>query len=212
MLEPVKLAEQWRAIESQLPTGWAEVHLRVHISDPSRVEQAAARLGPLGPVRRAQALDLHVEPTQLPLLRRLLARLDREPVPASLEHVHTHDTAELVTHAPSSLAVAWRRELGALPDDWSDAYVELELESSDHIAQAALLLAPCNPSRYGQRTLRFRAARRFGYGTAPEVVARCLLRLDESGIRGMLRFLHALSDTDPVKTQGPVWYVEGKAV
>jgi hypothetical protein len=41
---------------------------------------------------------------------------------------------------------------------------------------------------------------------------RCLERLDEEGIPGQLRILRALSDTDPVYTQGPVWYVEGKAV
>ena len=41
---------------------------------------------------------------------------------------------------------------------------------------------------------------------------RCLERLDEAGIRGELRILRVLSDTQPVATQGPVWYVGGKAV
>jgi hypothetical protein len=41
---------------------------------------------------------------------------------------------------------------------------------------------------------------------------RCLERLDDSGIPGQLRVLHALSDTKPVYTQGPVWYVGGRAV
>jgi hypothetical protein len=41
---------------------------------------------------------------------------------------------------------------------------------------------------------------------------RCLARLDEEGIRGVVRVLYALSDTDPVGTQGPVWRLEGKAV
>jgi hypothetical protein len=43
-------------------------------------------------------------------------------------------------------------------------------------------------------------------------VRRCLERLDESNIRGVVRVLRALSDTHPVATQGPVWYVGGKAV
>jgi hypothetical protein len=44
------------------------------------------------------------------------------------------------------------------------------------------------------------------------MVRRCLERLDAEGIRGEIRVLRALSDTRPVATQGPVWYVEGKAV
>ena len=44
------------------------------------------------------------------------------------------------------------------------------------------------------------------------MVRRTLERLDEEGFPGQLRILRVLSDTDPVSTQGPVWYVEGKAV
>jgi hypothetical protein len=41
---------------------------------------------------------------------------------------------------------------------------------------------------------------------------RCLQRLDEERIRGAVRVLRALSDTRPVQTQGPVWYVGGRSV
>jgi hypothetical protein len=44
------------------------------------------------------------------------------------------------------------------------------------------------------------------------MVRRCFARLDEAGIDGTLTVLRVLSDTQPVGTQGPVWYVEGKAV
>jgi hypothetical protein len=44
------------------------------------------------------------------------------------------------------------------------------------------------------------------------MVWRCLARLDEEGIPGQLRVVLALSDTRPVGTQGPVWYVGGRAV
>ena len=37
-------------------------------------------------------------------------------------------------------------------------------------------------------------------------------RLDERGLTGSLEILRALSDTKPVSTQGPVWYVGGKSV
>jgi hypothetical protein len=60
--------------------------------------------------------------------------------------------------------------------------------------------------------LRFRVARRFGYGASAGMVRRCLERLDREGITGRVRILRALSDSRPVATQGPVWYVGGKSV
>ena len=105
------------------------------------------------------------------------------------------------------------QELAALPDDWSDLYAEIELSSSDYLERAALLMAPANPARYGGTPgFRFRVARRFGYGASVEMTRRCLQRLDEEGIRGAVRILRVLSDTRPVQTQGPVWYVGGKSV
>ena len=77
----------------------------------------------------------------------------------------------------------------------------VELRSSDELAPAALALAPLNPSRHrGSLAFRFRVARRFGYGAAPEMARRCLERLDELGIPGELRLLEVLSDTQPVLT------------
>ena len=75
------------------------------------------------------------------------------------------------------------------------------------------MLAPVNPARAGKRlAYRFRVARLFGYGASEEMARRCLERLDQEGITGEVRILHALSDTKPVSTQGPVWYVGGKTV
>jgi hypothetical protein len=44
------------------------------------------------------------------------------------------------------------------------------------------------------------------------MVRRCLTRLDAEPIPGEVRIIRALSDSRPVGTQGPVWYVGGKAV
>ena len=44
------------------------------------------------------------------------------------------------------------------------------------------------------------------------MVRRCLERLDEARIRGVLRILHVISDSHPAKTQGPVWYAAGKVI
>ena len=59
---------------------------------------------------------------------------------------------------------------------------------------------------------RFRCARAFGYGASPGMVRRSLERVDDERLPGTFRLLRALSDTKPVYTQGPVWYVGGKAV
>ena len=60
--------------------------------------------------------------------------------------------------------------------------------------------------------MRFRAARTFGYGAAPEMARRCLARCDRDSIRGELRLLRVLSDTIPVGTQGPVWQIGGRTI
>ena len=89
----------------------------------------------------------------------------------------------------------------------------MRLDSTDFLDRAALLLSPLNPARYGGPTgFRFRCARTFGYVASPEMVCRCLERCDEEGITGEVEILRALSDTFPVGTQGPVWYVGGRSV
>ena len=100
-----------------------------------------------------------------------------------------------------------------MPRDWSDLYAEVRLDSTDYVARAALMLAPVNPARFaGPAALQFRCARTFGYGVSPEMAARCLERCDEQGITGSVAILRVLSDTYPVATQGPVWYVGGRSV
>jgi hypothetical protein len=144
----------------------------------------------------------------------MLRRLDAEGVRGELELVSAGEPEPgILSVEESRLTEAWDVALATLPPDWSDLYAEIELTSTDHLERAALLLSPVNPARYGGRpALRFRVARRFGYGASPGMVRRCLERMDAEGIKGQLRLVRVLSDTDPVATQGPVWYVEGKAV
>jgi len=112
-----------------------------------------------------------------------------------------------------ALAEQWQEALAALPPDWSDVYAEVELDSSDYLERGALLLAPVNPARVpGRLAYRFRIARRFGYGASGEMARRCFERLDGERMSGRFSVLRALSDTKPVYTQGPVWYVGGRAV
>jgi hypothetical protein len=148
-------------------------------------------------------------------VRRLLRRLDAEGITGDLElaRVEEAEAAPAELRARTPLRTAWEHTLAALPQDWSDLYAEVRLDSTDYVELAALLIAPTNPARFGDpNALRFRCARRFGYGVSSEMAARCLARCDEQGITGTVEILRVLSDTFPVATQGPVWYVGGRSV
>jgi hypothetical protein len=217
MLPAMGLVEQWRRIEAQLPEDWADARLELRVGDDVRCDRAAALLAPVNPGRldhrvRFYAARRGAGPAP-ELVRRLLARLDEAGIEGTLELLGAGRTAEITPTLRETLAQQWTEALRGLPEDWSDLYCELELRSSDHLERAALLTAPLNPGRYGGTPgFRFRIARRFGYGASPEMLRRCLERLDENGIPGEFRVLWVLSDTEPVGTQGPVWYVGGKVV
>jgi hypothetical protein len=217
MLRVVGLVDQWAAIQRDLPEGWADARLRLTVADARDCDRASALLGPANPGRRGKLLSFYAArrgtgPSP-ELVRRLLARIDSERIEGTLEFVGSSSPEPAAQAEPRTFVAAWDAAVAALPDDWSDLYAEVELYSSDYLDRAALLLAPVNPSRYdGALAFRFRCARSFGYGASPEMTRRCLARLDEEGTRGSVRVLHALSDTRPVQTQGPVWYVGGRAV
>jgi hypothetical protein len=146
-------------------------------------------------------------------LRRLLRRLDDEGIEGQFELSGVEEVPEEELQTRPTPREQWERQLANLPPDWTDLYAEVRLDSTDFLDRAALLLAPLNPARYGGPTgFRFRCARNFGYGASPEMVGRSLERCDEEGITGDVSILWALSDTFPVGTQGPVWYVGGRSV
>jgi hypothetical protein len=217
MLLAVSLAQQWKRIQAGLPPGWSDARLALRISDESRLERAAALLGPLQPGRAGRELRIDAAARGAgpapAAIERALARLDAEGIRGDLELVGTDEATVREQAARPTLAGSWDAALATFPSDWSDVYAEVELTSSDHFDPAALAMAPLNPARYGDTPgFRFRSARRFGYGASPGMVRRCLARLDERGIPGALHVLRVLSDTKPVGTQGPVWYVGGKVV
>ena len=219
MLQLVRLVEQWRSIEQELPAAWAEARLELQVADERQAARTAAILGPTNPGRSGSTIRFvaarggaGVGPDAI---ARLLNRLDRERIAGTLTMAHAREReapADAGDRRPS-LAASWEHELAGLPDDWSDLHAQVDFRSSDQLDRAALLLAPLNPTRYGEETgFRFRAARLFGYGASPQMVRRCFERCDEERIVGRIEILRVLSDTKPVATQGPVWYVGGKAV
>jgi hypothetical protein len=217
MLRPLRLVDQFNELEHRLPDNWAEARLLLTIDDDARCDRAAALLGPATPGRLGKRIHFGVARRAAGLgpeaIRRLLRRLDEEGVAGELQLIAAEEAPEQERPRRETLRAQWERALAALPSDWSDLYAQVRLDSTDYVERAALLLAPLNPARYGgPTTLRFRVARRFGYGAAPQMVARCLERCDAEGITGEVEILHALSDTYPVATQGPVWLVGGRSV
>jgi hypothetical protein len=212
------LVEQWGEIERGLPEGWADARLSLSIGDRARLDRAAALLGPANPgrgsgevrfsARREAGTGVGPE-----AVRRLLARLDGERLGGTLTLREAVAGAVREPVARGSLAAAWNAAVATLPPDWSDLLCEVELTSSDYLQRAALLLAPINPYRIAGRSgFTFRVAHRFGYGASAPMTRRCLERVDEDGITGSVSILRILSDTHNVDTQGPVWYVGGKAL
>jgi hypothetical protein len=219
----MSLVDQWNAVEKGLDPRWSHAILSLEVSDETRRRRAAALLAPAGPGRHGTALRFSADRAGGGVgpeaIRRMLRRLDDEGIDGTLELVSTGETAVAEAAPTASLADAWDAALATIPSDWSDLFCELGLTSTDHVDHAALLLAPLNPlqlnplQREGRRPgFRFRVARSTGYGASPGMVRRCLSRLDEEGIPGDVRVLEALSDSHHVGTQGPVWYVAGKAV
>jgi hypothetical protein len=215
----VSLVNQWQAIQQGLPEGWGDARLRLTVAEEGQCDRAAALLGPVNPGRRGRTISFFAARrgagTSPELVSRLLRGLDREGVQGELELVGSDSgpAAPAARVESQAFAPAWDAQIATLPDDWSDLYAEVELFSTDYLERAALLLAPLNPARYSEKPgFRFRVARRFGYGGSPEMAHRCFERLDEEGTRGSVRVLHALSDTRPVQTQGPVWYLGGRGV
>ncbi len=213
----MRLVEQWRRLEAQLPADWTDARLALAVPDERKLARAAALLGPANPGRAGSELRLPVTrragPSGAEAVRRHLRRVDEAGVRGTLTLLGASEAPRPEPIAAPTLEAAWEAAVSTLPPDWSDLHCELEIDSTDQLARVALLLSPVNPLRDGQRpALRFRSARRFGYGASPEMVRRCLARVDDDGIRGRVSILRALSDTHNVATQGPVWYVEGRAV
>ena len=219
------LADRVDEIVRGLPRGWERARLELTMEEPEDADRAALILAPATPGRSGRAFTVYVHggtrrlaPTP-ELVRRVVSRLDSEGIRARIRlagHEAGHAAAPEAGPRPEerrSLSASWDALVQRLPPDWTDLYAEVELESTDYLERGALLLAPVNPARYGSTTgLRFRCARRGGYGAAAAMTRRALERLDEEGITGRLRVLRVLSDTSPAFTQGPVWRIDGRSV
>jgi hypothetical protein len=203
-----------------LPEDWSDARLVLTVDNEGECERAAALLAPANPGRSDRRIRFYAARRGAGVgpeaIRRMLRRIDEARIEGELELVASGEPSAApvqATHARPTLAASWTAAVAGLPKDWTDVYAELELRSTDYLEPAALALSPVNPARYGGRPgFRFRAARQFGYGASPQMVRRCLERLDERGIGGEIRILRALSDTKAVATQGPVWYVGGRSV
>jgi hypothetical protein len=213
----VRVADQYRALESRLPADWAEARFVLTLDDASQAERAASLLTAFSPGRVGSQVRFTVPRRggRADQARRMMERLDREGIRGKLELVTASESApeteELRAQWPPA-AEQWDAAVATLPDDWTDLYAQVELASSDFLDRSALLMAPLNPARHGDAVgFRFRVGR-YGYGAAPEMTRRCFERVDSEEIGARVSILYYLADTKPVMTQGPVWYLEGRPV
>jgi hypothetical protein len=212
----MRLVEQWTTVEKGLDPRWKDARIVLVLDDASQGRRAAALLGPAGPGVSARELQFYVTRGGAGVgpeaVRRMLRKLDAEGIAATLELSSVGEVEPRAVVQRESLADKWSAAVDVLPADWSDLLCELELTSTDHIEPGALRLAPLNPTLGKVRLgFQFRVARTFGYGASPGMVRRCFERLDAERIPGELRILRVMSDTHPVATQGPVWYIGGRA-
>jgi hypothetical protein len=214
----MSFVSQWNAVAGDLPPDWSDAQLLLTVESDSEVERVASLLGPVNPGRSGRQFRLFCvrrgQGAGPESIARVLERLDRERLWGRLELAGSGRAETAPDRERASLAADWDAALETLPPDWSDMYAELELTSSDHLDRVALLTSPMNPRLTvgGKPGLRFRIARRAGYGVSATMARRSLERVDHEEIPGELRVLRVLSDTDNVKTQGPVWRVGGAAV
>jgi hypothetical protein len=217
--------ERWKEIEAGLDPAWDVVFFSFVPEDAHAMSRAAATLGPLGPGRAGRELRFQVARSGAgpDSLENLLGRLDRNRVWGELTLVNVEvaepalepELAPTLVNGERPLVEQWDDAISQLPPDWNDLLVEIELDSTDFIGQAALVGAPLNVSRIpGDSAIRFRVARGglVGYGAAEGLARRCHERMDEAGITGRLRIADALSATDDVATLGPVWRIAGRSV
>jgi hypothetical protein len=211
----VTVAEQWNAIGSQLPDGWMRAQLRLELRDRDSADAAAAMLGPAGPYRSDPTVLLFTvaRDGSAASPESIVRLLRRVPVGTlSLSGSQAAPKTEPARGQPA-LTASWDAAIAGLPADWSDLQAELQLISTDFVERASVLCVQCNPRRDGKRAaLRFRCARRAGYGVSPEMARRCLERCDEENIRGSVVVLRVISGSRHVATQGPVWLAGGKTI
>jgi hypothetical protein len=219
----MRAVDQWQLLARNLPEEWDEATLAFVPEDSRELGAAAAVLGPLGAGRFGNELRVQIRargPGGTAALANLLRRLDRKRLWGSLNLVDLRVLEPIgevvqpdVAGRRQPLAGAWDALVATLPPDWSDLLCELEVDSSDYLSRGALLGAPLNPTRTpGRLALRFRASESKGFGAPPGLVRRCLERMDGEGITGTLTVVNALSQTDNVGTQGPVWRIAGRSV
>ena len=153
----VKLGEQWTEILERAAARLGARRGRASAS-PSRIRWSGSRSSSARcPTARRFLLDVERDGETVglnpDLVTRALLRLDSEGVVGelSLGDVRTEHHA---------LAEEWRGLVDALPADWSHLLAQVDLDSSDFVDRAAMLIGPTNPVLAdGVRALQFRSAR-----------------------------------------------------
>ncbi len=121
----MKLVDQWRTVEENLPAGWRDVRLTLTTERPEDLDRAAQILGPMNVGRVGHELVFHVQHAggaQGPeAARRLFARLDESRVWCLLGDPRVMAEAPAPAAGVEAVPVAesWDAALAPLPSDFT---------------------------------------------------------------------------------------------
>ena len=215
----MKLVEQWRTIEAELPAGWVDVAARRRPRDGAERPRAASIARPGEPRSRRRRAPLHVRrgggaravgPSARDALRQAGrgARSGRRCALVDVDGERRRGAAE---RRPLADRVGSRGRGAAPRLERRVRRARLRLERRPR-PRPRCCCAPLNPTHVaGRSAFRFRVATGRLRRVA-EMVARCLARLDAEEIRGEVEILRVLCETGHVATQGPVFRVGGQSV
>ena len=183
---PMKLVDQWSAIEARLPRDWEDVRLTLATEEAGRLPSAAGMLGPLSAGRVDGVLAFQVTraggAAGPEAAQRLFGRLDEQRVWCRSPVARCARRNRPRSRRRRSVAQSWDDALATLPEDWTELLCQLEISGSDLLPRAALLCAPINPTRDRDSIGFVFRAGRVGYGVSTVMARRCFERLDEEGI------------------------------
>src|SRR4029079_7600002 len=121
---PMKLVDQWAALQARLPKDWEEVRLRLTTDAARELSSAAAVLGPLGPGRADGALVFPLRRRGAAggpeAARRLFARLDSRRIWCLLARDDVREAAPEQEAPRRTVAASWEDALALLPADWTE--------------------------------------------------------------------------------------------
>ena len=228
MLTAVKLVDQWRTVETELPPDWSSARLRIRPEDPAEAGEVGRILGPMTAGRVGDEIVVTVERAG----GRRRAAGGSAPVRISRRGTRLVRDRAAPRSSTRPPPPARSRPSRGSPSPGSTLRGSVARRAGDPAARTG---ATCWPRSRSTRATTSTAGRccahrstrpatvtasrsrsgarsRAGYGASAAMAGRCFARCDEEAITGRVSILRTLSETDLIGTQGPAWRVGGKVL